>query len=82
MTNFNKFMYNKNISLKRGDLFKRVRDVEALLNKAPGSSSLLLYKGGESMYMSFADTLQLLSLLCEVLTVFILVLNLFKNNKK
>ena len=34
------------------------------------------------MYMSFADIMQLLSLFCDVLTVFILAVDLLRNNKK
>lgn len=50
-------------------------------NKAPVGAQAL-FKGGGEMYITLSDIIQLLSLLCEVVTVLLLALNFFKSNKK
>lgn len=51
------------------------------VNKAPVGAQAL-FKGGGEMYITLSDIIQLLSLLCEVVTVLLLALNFFKSNKK
>lgn len=52
-----------------------------IVNKAPVGAQAL-FKGGGEMYITLSDIIQLLSLLCEVVTVLLLALNFFKSNKK
>ena len=41
-----------------------------------------ILKGDEDMYITLNDIIQLLMLLCEVVTVLLLALSIFKSNKK
>lgn len=55
--------------------------IGGLLIKLPSVRKHCL-KGGGEMYITLNDIIQLLSLLCEVVTVLLLALNFFKSNKK
>lgn len=50
-------------------------------NKAPVGAQAL-FKGGGEMYLTLSDLIQVLLLICEIVTVLLLALDTNKRNKK
>lgn len=51
------------------------------VNKAPVGAQAL-FKGGGEMYLTLSDLIQVLLLICEIVTVLLLALDTNKRNKK
>ena len=52
-----------------------------IVNKAPVGAQAL-FKGGGEMYLTLSDLIQVLLLICEIVTVLLLALDTNKRNKK